>query len=56
MKGYVTNMEEKPSITNNKAVVQRINQGFAADDTEAILSCVADDVRWEVAGAFHGHW
>jgi len=27
-----------------------VNEGFAAGDTEAILSFVADDVRWDVVG------
>jgi ketosteroid isomerase-like protein len=37
-------------IAKNKDLVRKINAAFAADDVEAILSCVADDVRWIVAG------
>ena len=36
----------------NKEIVRRINQGFEAEDVEAILSCLADDIHWDVAGHF----
>jgi len=38
--------------TRNKEIIRKLNRGFEADDTEAILSCLADDVRWDVAGFF----
>lgn len=38
--------------TRNKEIIRKLNKGFEADDTEAILSCLADDIRWDVAGAF----
>ena len=38
--------------TKNKEIVRKLNKGFEADDTASILSCLADDVRWEVAGFF----
>ena len=34
----------------NKEIIQRVNQGFNAGDTEAILSYLTDDVRWNIAG------
>lgn len=37
-------------MISNKEIVRRVNAAFNADDTEAILSYVADDVRWVVAG------
>jgi ketosteroid isomerase-like protein len=36
----------------NKEIVRGLNRAFEADDTEAILSCLADDIRWDVPGAF----
>ena len=36
----------------NKEIIRQINRGFEVDDVEAILSCLADDVRWDVAGHF----
>jgi uncharacterized protein len=36
----------------NKEIIRKINRGFEEDDVEAILSCLADDVRWDVAGYF----
>lgn len=36
----------------NKEIIRKINRGFEADDVEAILSCLADDVRWDVPGHF----
>lgn len=38
--------------TKNKEIVRKLNKGFEADDTASILSCLADDIRWDVAGAF----
>ena len=38
--------------TRNKEIIRKLNKGFEADDTEVILSCLADDIRWDVAGAF----
>ncbi len=34
----------------NKEIVRKVNEAFNADDTEAILSHVADDVKWVIAG------
>lgn len=34
----------------NKEIIRKVNEAFNADDTETILSFVADDVRWDVVG------
>lgn len=39
-------------ISRNKEIVRKLNRAFEADDIEAILSCLADDIRWHVAGHF----
>ena len=36
----------------NKEIIKKLNKAFEADDVDAILSCLADDVRWDVAGYF----
>ena len=38
--------------THNTEATCKLNKGFEADDASAILSCLADDIRWDVAGAF----
>ena len=38
--------------SRNKDIVRKLNKAFEADDVEAILSCLADDIRWDVAGHF----
>jgi ketosteroid isomerase-like protein len=37
---------------SNKEIIRKVNDGFMADDVEAILGYVAEDVRWDVQGAF----
>ena len=39
-------------MERNKQVIRKLNKAFEADDVEAILSCLADDIRWDVAGHF----
>lgn len=39
-------------MERNKEIIRKINRGFEEDDVEAILSCLADDVRWDVPGHF----
>jgi uncharacterized protein len=34
----------------NKEIVRAVNDAFNADDTDTIVSYVADDVRWDVIG------
>ena len=38
--------------SDKKASVQRYIEGFRASDHEQILSCLDDDIRWTVFGAF----
>jgi ketosteroid isomerase-like protein len=40
-------------MTENKQIVQKYMDGFMASDHEKILSCLTDDVSWEVPGAFN---
>lgn len=37
---------------DNKEVIRKLNKGFEAGDEETILSCLADDIYWNVPGAF----
>ena len=39
-------------MERNKQVIRKLNKAFEADDVEAILSCLADDIRWNVVGHF----
>ena len=39
-------------MTTNKKTVQKYMDGFNATDHEMILSCLTDDVRWEMPGHF----
>jgi ketosteroid isomerase-like protein len=40
-------------MTENKKTVERYLDGFRKSDHEQILSCLTDDVEWEMPGAFH---
>ena len=40
-------------MTENKKTVDRYMEGFRRSDHEEILSCLTDDVEWEIPGAFH---
>ena len=40
-------------MTKNKATVEKYMDGFRASDHAAILSCLTDDVVWDMPGAFH---
>ncbi len=40
-------------MTENKRVVARYLEGFTRSDHEQILSCLTDDVEWDLPGAFH---
>lgn len=40
-------------MTANKSAVERYMDGFRKSDHELILSCLTDDVEWEMPGAFH---
>jgi ketosteroid isomerase-like protein len=39
-------------MTENKRTVERYMDGFRKTDHEQILSCLTDDVEWEIPGAF----
>ena len=36
----------------NKQTIERYMQGFNASDHEQILSCLTDDIEWQMPGAF----
>ena len=40
-------------MTGNKRTVNEYMDGFRRSDHERILSCLIDDVEWEIPGAFH---
>ena len=40
-------------MTENKRTVEKYMDGFRKSDHEQILSCLTDDVEWEIPGAFH---
>jgi uncharacterized protein len=40
-------------MTDNKKLVDRYMDGFRRSDHEQILSCLTEDVEWEIPGAFH---
>ena len=40
-------------MTQNKSTVNRYMDAFRRSDHEQILSCLTDDVEWEIPGAFH---
>lgn len=40
-------------MSENKATVERYMEGFRNSDHELILSCLTDDVVWDIPGAFH---
>ncbi len=40
-------------MTVNKKVVGRYIDGFRRSDHEQVLTCLTDDVEWEIPGAFH---
>jgi len=40
-------------MTANKRTVNEYMEGFRRSDHELILSCLTDDVEWEIPGAFH---
>lgn len=39
-------------MTENQRTIQTYMQGFMTSDHEKILSCLTDDVCWEIPGAF----
>ena len=41
------------TMSENKEVVERYMEGFRRSDHAMILSCLTDDVVWDMPGAFH---
>src|SRR3954464_12083726 len=39
--------------SQNKRTVEQYMDGFRKSDHQLILSCLTDDVEWEMPGAFH---
>jgi uncharacterized protein len=39
-------------MSDNKRIVQKYIEGFRTTDRESILSCVTDDVEWNIPGTF----
>ena len=40
-------------MTENKRTVEKYMDGFRKSDHELVLSCLTDDIEWEMPGAFH---
>jgi len=40
-------------MTENKKTIEKYMDGFKKSDHEQILSCLTDDVVWEMPGQFH---
>ena len=40
-------------MTENKRTVEKYIDGFRRSDHALILSCLTEDVEWEMPGAFH---
>ena len=40
-------------MTENKKVVDKYIDGFRKSDHEQVLSCLTEDVEWEIPGAFN---
>ena len=40
-------------MSANKQTVEKDMDAFSKSDHEQVLSCLADDVEWEIPGAFH---
>ncbi|HVF40371.1 MAG TPA: nuclear transport factor 2 family protein [Gemmatimonadaceae bacterium] len=41
------------TISENKRAVERYTDAFSRHDHEQVLSCLTDDVEWEIPGMFH---
>jgi ketosteroid isomerase-like protein len=39
-------------MTENKKIVEKYMEGFNASDHSKILSCLTDDIHWEMPGLF----
>jgi ketosteroid isomerase-like protein len=39
-------------VSENKRTIEKYIEGFTKSDHEQVLSCLTDDVEWEIPGAF----
>jgi ketosteroid isomerase-like protein len=46
-------LPEEAGMSQNKRVVEQYMEGFRRSDHEMILSCLTEDVVWDLPGAFH---
>jgi ketosteroid isomerase-like protein len=53
MRPAPTRRIDRSRMTENKTIVERYLGGFRKSDHEQILSCLTEDVEWEMPGAFH---
>jgi len=53
MRPAPTRRIDRSRMTENKKIVERYLDGFRKSDHEQILSCLTEDVEWEMPGAFH---
>jgi len=51
---YISRTPKPPTrMTENKKIVERYLDGFRKSDHEQILSCLTEDIEWEMPGVFH---
>jgi uncharacterized protein len=50
---YLSHSEQR--MSENTYMVDKYMDGFRRSDHEQILSCLTDDIEWEIPGAFHVH-
>jgi len=48
-----TSIPRSSDMTENKRTVEKYVEGFRQSDHEQVLSCLTDDVEWEIPGVFH---
>jgi ketosteroid isomerase-like protein len=46
-------LDAAPDMTTNKTTVARYMDGFRQGDHALVLSCLTDDVVWDIPGMFH---
>jgi ketosteroid isomerase-like protein len=50
---FSSEAEHGIEMTPNKTTVEEYMEGFRNTDRQRILSCLTDDVEWQIPGAFH---
>lgn len=48
-----THLPKNKKMSKNKEIVMRYMEGFNATDHEKILSCLSNDVIWEMPGVYY---